>query len=122
MTTTRSRRMRRSRRRGATTRGPRRSTATTSTQIHPLYPSLNLLLFADQSVFQLIHRSEHVTSPPTTSQRLLPRDWPAAGSYLASCDGSDAPVAKPVVVVKPATAKYKPTAKLYKAPKARRSL
>ena len=45
---------------------------------------------------------------------------PAA--YLASCDGSDAPAAKPVVVVKPATAKYKPTAKLYKAPKARRSL
>ena len=25
---------------------------------------------------------------PTTSQRLLPRDWPAAGSYLASCDGA----------------------------------
>ncbi|KAH8062533.1 hypothetical protein JL722_3454 [Aureococcus anophagefferens] len=45
---------------------------------------------------------------------------PAA--YLASCDGSDAPAATPVVVVKPATAKYKPTAKLYKAPKARRSL
>ncbi|KAH8093977.1 hypothetical protein JL720_3957 [Aureococcus anophagefferens] len=25
---------------------------------------------------------------PTTSQRLLPWDWPAAGSYLASCDGA----------------------------------
>mmetsp|Transcript_29356 Transcript_29356/g.97165 ORF Transcript_29356/g.97165 Transcript_29356/m.97165 type:complete len:89 (-) Transcript_29356:25-291(-) len=46
----------------------------------------------------------------------------SATAYLASCDGSDAPAAKPVVVVKPATAKYKPTAKLYKAPKARRSL
>ena len=66
MTTTRSRRTRRLRRRGATTRGPQRSTATTSTPILRLSPSLNLLLCADQSVFQLIHRSARATSPPTT--------------------------------------------------------
>ena len=69
MTTTRSRRTLRSRRHGATTRWPQRWTATTSTQIHPLYPSLNLLLCADQSDSQPIHRSGHATSPPTTSRR-----------------------------------------------------
>ncbi|EGB11534.1 hypothetical protein AURANDRAFT_61870 [Aureococcus anophagefferens] len=57
-----------------------------------------------------------VTNSGGTRRGLVP------AAYLASCDGSDAPAAKPVVVVKPATAKYKPTAKLYKAPKARRSL
>ena len=87
MTTTRSRRTLRSRRHGATTRWPQRWTATTSTQIHPLYPSLKVLLCADQSDSQPIHRSGHATSPPTTSRLVELASRPprkSRGAELAS--------------------------------------
>ncbi|KAK7234742.1 hypothetical protein SO694_0029706 [Aureococcus anophagefferens] len=56
-----------------------------------------------------------VTNSGGTRRGLVP-------APTSSCAAPAAPAVEPVVVVKPATAKYKPTAKLYKAPKARRSL